>query len=364
MFKRRYLQEMKTTYQYWKSLVDWITLLYLTVPTAFFGYYFLRETVFQIEYGVFELLPSSIIVAALVLITGMLNNRYYIDYADRLFFIQHKKKFRLVKLYAFLFSYLKNVLILTILYSLLYPYFKEIKGFETWQLVQLGLVLLLGLLLSEITRYLHKGWQQVIVTCILFGVLISSVYLGSYIVLLTAVLFVLTCYFFIKRFIFSTNYFEKQSELELEASTRIQSMMLKMNPHFAGIKPEIFKRKRPMLWKKLYAKSQVGAISELVLKTLWRRKKYAMNYFQFLSITLALIFIFPIWANFIFIIFYWIGMKQYIESIVFEIKDSSFAHLFQTKQGDWEKAIKFVSKWLIIPPISIYLIVIVIKVIM
>lgn len=363
MFKRRYLQEMKTTYQYWKSLVDWITLLYLTVPTAFFGYYFLRETVFQTKYGVFELFPSYIIVAAIVFITGMLNNRYYIDYADRLFFIQHKKKFRFVKLYAFLFSYIKNVLILTVLYSLLYPYFKEIKDFETWQLVQLAIVLLLGLVLCEMARYLHKGWQQIIVTSILIMLLIGSVYVGSYIVVITGILYVLCLAFFIKLFIFSTNYFEKQSELELEASSRLQSMMLKMNPQFAGIKPEIFNRKRAILWKRLYAKSPAGAISELVLKTLWRRKKYAMNYFQFLSITLALIVIFPIWANFIFIIFYWIGMKQYIKSIVFEIKDSLFAHLFQTKQEDWEKAIKIVSKWLIIPPISIYLIVIVIKVI-
>ena len=114
MFKRRLLQEMKTTYQYWKSLVDWITLFYLTVPTTLFGYYFLRETVFQTEYGVLELFPSYIVVAALVFITGMLGNRYFIDFADRLFFIQHKKKFYFVKLYAFLLSYLKNVLILYI----------------------------------------------------------------------------------------------------------------------------------------------------------------------------------------------------------------------------------------------------------
>jgi ABC-2 type transport system permease protein len=364
MFKRRLFQEMKTTYQYWKSLVDWITLLYLTVPTAFFGYYFLRETVFQKEYGVLESFPSYIVVAAIVFITGMLNNRYYIDYADRLFFIQHKKKFRFVKLYAFIFSYLKNIVVLTVLYSLLYSYFKEIKVFEIWQLVQLAFVLLLGLVLSEMARYLHKGWQQVIVTSILFGLLIGSVYVGSYIVIITAVLFVLSVYFFIKTFIFSTNYFEKQSELEFEASTKIQSMMLKMNPQFAGIKPEIFKRKRPMLWKKLYAKSPTGAISELVLKTFWRRKKYVMKYFQFIGITVGLIFVLPIWAGFILIIVYWFGMKQYIEAIVYEIKDSSFAHLFQTVPMYWEKATKFVSKWLIIPPISIYLIVIVIKVIM
>ena len=363
MFKRRLLQEMKITYEYWKLLIDWVTLFYMTVPTSVFGYYFLRETVFQKEYGVLEIFPSYIVVAALVFITKMLHNRYFIDFADRLFFIQHKKEFRFLKLYAFLFSYLKNILILTVLYSLLYPYFIEIKGFEIWQLVQLALVLLLGLVLSEMARYLHKGWQRVIVTGILFGLLIGSVYVGSYIVIITAVLFVFSGYFFIKIFIFSTNYFEKQSELEFEASTKIQSMMLKMNPQFAGIKPEIFKRKRPMLWKKLYSKSSTGAISELVLKTFWRRKKHVMNYFQFLGITIVLIFIFPIWADFILIIVYWFGMKQYIEAIVYEIKDSSFAHLFQTKPGDWEKAIKFVSKLLIIPPICIYLIMIGLKVI-
>ena len=364
MFKRRLLQEVKTTYQYWKSLIDWITLLYMTVPTAVFGYYFLRETVFQTQYGVFEIFPSYIVVAALVLIAGLMSNRYFIDFADRLFFIQQKKKFQHVKLYAFLCSYIKNVLFLSILYSLLYPYFKEIKGFEIWQLVQLALVLLLGLVLSEMARYLHKGWQRVIVVGLVFGLLIGSVYVGSYIVILTTALFVLSGYFFMKTFIFSTNYFEKQSELEFEASTKIQSMMLKMNPQFAGIKPEIFKRIRPVLLKKLYAKSPASAISELVLKTLWRRKKLVINYLQFMSITLVLLIIFPLWADFILIIVYWIGMKQYIESIIFEIKESLFANLFQVKLEYWVQAIKFVSKWLMIPPIFIYLIVIGIKVIM
>ena len=363
MFKRRLLQEMKTTYLYWKSFIDWITLLYMTVPTAIFGYYFLRETVFQTEYGVLEMFPSYMVVAALVLFTGIMGNRYFIDFADRLFFIQQKKKFNLVKLYAFLCSYLKNVLILSVLYSLLYPYFKEIKGFERWQLVQIALILLLGLVLCEMAKYLNKSWQRIIVIGIIHIILVATVYVESYIVILTAIIFVLCLAFFVKTFIFSIKYFEKQSELEFEASIKIQSMMLKMNPQFAGIKPEIFKRKRPVLLKKLYAKSPTSAISELVLKTFWRRKKLMITYFQFISITIALSIIFPIWADFILIIVYWIGMKQYIESIVFEIKESLFANLFQTKPEYWEKSIKFVSKWLIVPPICICLIVICVKVI-
>jgi len=360
MFKRRLLQEIKTTYQYWKMLIDWIILLYLTVPTTLFGYYFLRETVFQTEYGVLELFPSYIVVAALVFITGMLGNRYFIDFADRLFFIQHKKRFYYVKMYAFLLSYIKNVLILTVLYSLLYPYFKVIKGFETWQLIQLAFVLLLGLVLNEMARYLHKSWQRVIVTGVSLIILVGTVYVGSYIVIFTALFFVLCFVFFVKSFIFSTKYFEKQSELEFEASTKIQSMMVKMNPQFAAINPEIFKRKRPLFWKKLYAKSSAGVISELVLKTFWRRKKLILNYFQFLSITIALIIILPIWANFILMIIYWIGMRQYIESIVYEIKESHFAKMFKTNHDNWGKAIKIVSNRLITPPIVVYLILIVV----
>ena len=88
-----------------------------------------------------------------------------------------------------------------------------------------------------------------------------------------------------------------------------------------------------------------------------------INYFQFIGITIALSIVFPIWADFILIIVYWIGMKQYIESLVFEIKESLFANLFQTKPEYWEKAVKFVSKWLIAPPICVYLIVICGKVI-
>lgn len=360
MFKRRLLQEIKTTYQYWKSLIDWITLIYLTVPTTLFGYYFLRETVYQIEYGVLELFPSYVVVAALVFITAMLGNRYFIDFADRLFFIQHKKKFYSVKLYAFLLSYIKNVLILTVLYSLLYPYFNVIKGFELWQLIQLALVLLLGLVLVEMARYLHKSWLKVIVTGILLMILVGTIYVESYIVMVTAFLFVVCLVFFIKSFIFSTRYFEKQSELEFEASTKIQSMMVKMNPQFSAIKPEIFKRKRPLFWKKLYAKSSAGAISELVLKTFWRRKKLTLTYFQFLGITMALIIILPIWADLFLIIIYWIGMRQYIVSIVYEIKESHFANMFKTNHASWEKAIKTVSNCLITPSILVYLILIVV----
>ena len=75
-------------------------------------------------------------------------------------------------------------------------------------------------------------------------------YVESYIVILTAIIFVICLAFFIKTFILSIKFIERQSELEFEASTKIQSVMLKMNPQFAAIKPEIFKRKRPVLFKK------------------------------------------------------------------------------------------------------------------
>ena len=53
-------------------------------------------------------------------------------------------------------------------------------------------------------------------------------------------------------------------------------------------------------------------------------------------------------------------MRQYIVSIVYEIKESHFANMFKTNHASWEKAIKTVSNCLITPSILVYLILIVV----
>ena len=361
MFKQRLLHQIQTSYRYWKSLIDWVTLFYLTVPTSIFCFYFVRETILKGEYGLLNDVGSGVIVLAMVASTGLFQHRYLIDFADKLFFIQHTHAFNRVKLLAFLFSFVKNLILLSITYVLMLPYFTVVKGFADWQVVQLAMVLIIALLLSELSRYIYKKWKKIFVIVCVIPVLVYSVYTSPFIIIWSSILLVSAIIIMVKRFILSTRYFEKQAQLEFEASTQIQMMMIKMNPQFAQLKNDVFARKRPMLLKMLYAKSDVGAIVELALKTIWRRKKYTLRVLQLTGIIAGLLVLFPKWAIILLLIIFYIAIKQFAESVVYEVKESPFGALFAIHKDVWEKGYKKLSRILLIPSTVLFLGIIIVR---
>ena len=363
MFKKRLFHQIQTTYRYWKSLIDWVTLFYLTVPTSILGFYFVRETILKGEYGLLNDLASGVIVLAMVVSTGLIQHRYFIDFADKLFFIQHPRAFNRVKLFAFFCSFVKNIVLLTIIYTLMIPYFTLVKSFATWQLIQLAIVLILALWLTELGRYMHKKWKQILLVVCVIPILVYSVYTSPSVIVWSSILLISLVIIVVKRFILSTRYFEKQAQLEFEASTKIQMMMIKMNPQFAQLKNDVFARKRPMLLKKLYAKSDVGAIVELSLKTIWRKKKYLLRVFQLTGVIAGLYVLLPKWTIIILLIILYIAVKQFAESVVYEVKESPFGAMFNIHKDVWEKAYKKLSHVLVIPPAVLFLCIVIVRVV-
>lgn len=361
MFKQRLFHQIQTSYRYWKSLIDWVTLLYLTVPTSIFGFYFVRETILKGEYGLLNEFGSGVIVLAMVASMGLFHHRYFIEFADKLFFIQHTHAFNRVKLLAFLCSFVKNLFLLAIGYALMLPYFTVVKDFAVWQLVQLTMVLILALLLSELSHYIYKKWKKVFVIVCVIPLLVYSVYTSPSVIVWTMISLIFVVFIIVKRFILSTRFFEKQAQLEFEASTKIQMMMIKMNPQFAQLKNDVFARKRPMLLKTLYAKSNVGAIVELSLKTIWRRKRYTLRVLQLTGVIAGLLVLFPNWAILILLIIFYIAIKQFAESVVYEVKESPFGAMFAIHKNVWEKGYKKLSRILLIPPTVLFLCIVIVR---
>ena len=313
------------------------------------------------EYGLLNDFGSGVIVLAMVVLVGLFHHRYFIEFADQLFFVQHTHAFNRVKLLAFLFSFVKNIVLLAIIYALMVPYFILVKGFVTWQLIQLALVLILALLLTELSCYIYKKWKRVILAVCVIPFLVYSVYTSASVIVSSIILLISITIIFIKRFLLSARYFEKQAQLEFEASMRIQMMMIKMNPQFAQLKHDVFGRKRPLLFKRLYAKDAKWSIVELGLKTIWRRKKYMVRVMQLMGVITGALILFPLWLSVVILFIFYIATKQFSESIVYEVKESPFGGMFNLDKNVWESGYKRLSRVLMAPSYVLFLLIILVR---
>ncbi|MFC7687214.1 ABC transporter permease [Ureibacillus sp. GCM10028918] len=348
LFKKRLQRQWKTHLSLIKSIVDWTTCLYLIIPFFAFVYYFLRETVFQLDYGFIESLHPGIVVFIIMYISSTLINRTFSEPADNLFLIQSTKQYAALKRWGFYYSFLCNTIFMAILYWLLYPLLRYVHHFSIIQLTQFALSIIGCYLVSKLALLLASKWAKFFTLLLLIMLSSIVVFYGSILtVALTIGLVVFSVILYEKRAIRMHCYFEKQTQMNVEAFYRWQSRIFLHNPELKTMRLPKHKWKSPLYFKKAKSRNSVSVLVELILKTIFRKKSYIWDYLRIICIVLPLILVVPWWAAYLLIIFMYFGLKTYIGSIYAEIKENAIFKIIRTSDRDWELAFRRVEIYIV-----------------
>lgn len=89
--------------------------------------------------------------------------------------------------------------------------------------------------------------------------------------------------------------------------------------------------------------------------TLFRKLNYLKSPVQLIVISIGLLFVLPIWAKVVVLIFSFIGLNVAISSILNEIKQTPFFQLMVVQVDEWVQANSRI-KYRLIAPISFFMI--------
>lgn len=353
---------------HWKGIgyflrrnLDLVTWLYILIPTGLFTYFLLRETVFKLEYGVLEELHVSLIVLGLLLVGSLLKNRLYIEQADQLFLIHHDS-FAKLKRWSYWYSLLFNALIMIVGYSLLFPLLYVINGFSNAQMVLLALAMICSYVLCDALDLWPRKWQKPLLKGIAIAVLTAIVLDGSWwCVIVTALFMIGALLYFERNMIRKQRYFHQQLDLDMERGSRFFVTLFSMNKDMQATKIHYFNRRTPKWFKKLYATEKSPTLVELMLKTIWRNTSYLRPLLQLIMIGIPLLILFPLWMKALLIVFCYIGLRGFIESAAFEMKESPVFKLIPYSDTDWNDAIQRAKRLILIPVTTLYIVIIFIQ---
>ena len=359
LFKSRLQKQWKAHLALFRSIGDWALYIYLIIPFAAFIYYLLRETVFQLNYGLIESIHPGILIFLLLIIATFLINRTFSEPADKLFLLQNRKQYAALKRCSFYYSLLVNFLYMAILYSLFYPLLKYVHALSSIQLIQFAISLMSCYLVSKIILLQSSKWAQfcfILFLVVLFTTLVF--YANVWTVVFSSLIGIVGGGFYEKRAIQTHRYFEKQTENDVEAFYRWQSRIFFINPELKTLKLPVHKAKAPILCKQSKSNNQVTVLIELMLKTILRKKSYLWNYVRIIAIVFPLMFVLPWWGAYLLIIFMYFGLNTYMSAILDEIKENAIFKIIPASDQNWAKAMKRVEIYMINPVSFVYLVII------
>lgn len=353
-FKLRVRKQWQVNSKLFKSIADWTVLLYLLIPVSLFVYYLYRETVLKGEFGVFEVIPLSICIFILLLITSGGYIRTFVEPADRLFFIQHKGTFSELKAYSFIYSIVKQIVmvgVILLLFSVVYiqHYEQTLIG-----LIDLGLLLLIANVVNtfihlkyslKIIQFLLNLGQFIILTVIAVN-LESPVSTGIYIII-----FILLCFLYWVKYVRTTKYFDKQIDLEIQSYYKWQTMIFSASQELKSMKPSKSPVLSPFLFKERLFKRDQDYLLDLLSKTILRHKKYIWGYLRLVLVIIGLTFVLPLWADIVLAGVAYFMLKGWVESLVFEVRGHPIFVIYQVGDSEWLQAVKTLSRYLASYPI-------------
>lgn len=356
LFRSRLHKQWKVYLSLYKSVGDWTVYIYCIIPLGAFIYYFLRETVLQLNYGLMESIHPGILVFILMFISTALINRTFSEPADKLFLLQNLKQYAALKRWSYYYSFLVNMVYMAILFSFFYPLFRYVHDFSSSQLIQVAISIISCYLASKIIILQSSKWMQfffLLVLVVLFTLLVF--YATIFTAVLSIIIGLCSAVLYEKRAIQAHRYFEKQTLNDVEAFYRWQSRIFFINPELKTMRLPVHKAKAPMFFKQSISNNHVSVLVELILKTILRKKSYLWNYIRIICIVLPLIFVLPWWAAYLLTIFMYFGLKSYVSSILVEIKENAIFKIIPTSDQHWAIAIKKVEISIINPITVLYL---------
>ena len=340
MFTKRLYRSYQFNFKLIKSVTDWTVLLYLIVPSTIIGFFLYRDIARNFQ--VLELQPIPLLLLLFVLSFFLVKPslRLYIYDADLLFFKQQGRKIHQIKLWGYSYSFLLYNCVLVILLLLASPFIV----FPFWEvLFALNIISVLHICI----QYRYQNWFTkwpllLIVHALIIFMLILPLW-GLSILLVVVHLRLLNI-------VLSNRYWTIEVRWEYEAfyswMKRIYQFSLEMRYYMPS------KTKPPLI---LLAKRKVLSthrIDNLVYKTMLRKLSYLKSPIQLIAISIGLLFVLPLWAKVVVLIFSSIGLNVALSSILNEIKQAPFFQLMSVHENEWFQAKKRI-KYRFFTPIGV-----------
>uniref|UniRef100_UPI00406CC078 ABC transporter permease n=1 Tax=Metasolibacillus sp. FSL K6-0083 TaxID=2921416 RepID=UPI00406CC078 len=365
LFKERFNRQWLENTDFIKKNMDGVTWLYLLVPSILFITFFLRETVFKLEYGILTDMNPYILILLILFCCSLLKSRLFIEPADGVFLIQHTAVFTKLKRTAFWYSLFKNTVLILLIYTILFPLFYILLNFTFLQISLIITGMFCCYLLCDLTDLLQRKWLRNIVkvlTILLLTIALMMVYWWMLVIL--SLLALICIYFFEIYAIRNHRLFHHQLELDITRANRIYTLIFKLNKDMRSVKIRHFSKRAPKLFVLPLSNKKQSTLVELVLKTIWRNKGHLSEFLILITIMLPLLIIFPLGINIVLIIFFYFGINSYLNSLVIKLKDSPIFILIRYSDHDWISALKKIKQYVVIPTITLYIFVLFIKVIL
>ena len=339
--KERIFRLWRQRLQFISKNMDMVMWLYTLIPGGAFLYFLLRETVFRLQYGILGEMHSSLVVLVVLFCCSLLKSRIFVEPADQLFLIQHKQQFTQLKRFGFLYSLFIHCVMIALIGALSFPLFLYIHQFSIQQLVALLLSMFASVLLCDAIEYFVPKWVRYIVKPSIVIVLMLLVMNGQITSLFVLAALITVNLSLIEFFIVRKSFtFHQQVQIEAQRATRMFNFMLKMDRNSRAMKQSYLTKKAPKLFTQPRAKTAQGTLVELLLKSMWRNRGFSWNCLQLVGLSFIAILVLPLWVKLLVLLFSCFGLRGYLQTVSFEIKNEPIFTLLRFHELDWLLAIK------------------------
>ena len=353
LFRERLMRGWRFQMKLARDVMDWTTFLYAIIPTGAFLYFLYRETMLKRAFGFFAYIPVELLVVILIFLGGAGYMRTFIETADRLFLIQHRHAFAMLKRLSVCYSIIWQTLYIVLSLLLLLPVLVHHYELPVREIMLLGATMLLFFLLSRLIEWsnLRKWFKDLaglMAAVVLSIVVLYASGIAPFFIVPSLILVLL---FMELRHIRTGAHFEKQLEHDLKAHTRWISRLFFFNNEVKSMMKEQHTVKAPRF---LTGRLFKHAASELLVKTVIRNKRYRWDYVRLVAMTIPLYLALPLWADVLLLGFSYFMLTGWLESVMHEVKGHPVFTVLKLQDEQWNASLKK-TKAVFVAPVLLFM---------
>src|SRR5699024_3151840 len=331
LFFQRMRQNWIYQYNVFKTIADWIIMLYIIVPFIIAGFIIYRSWWIELPSWL-ELIPFPLMFILLFFFIWSGHFRTYIRDADRIFLMKNRALYIGLKQITILYTFATPILYTTMIGLLIAPFWLKLYQLEFKQLL-----LFIFLFLSSrwfvmgVKGKLNvhvRGWRTALQSIPIF-IGIGIIWLLFYqalqaeqtLEMIGLILFNIACaILLIKERFTSVKTFEQDLAIEEFERNKYISLIFSISMDVEKPAKILPARKRPILYAKsnrLFRKRTAkNAFLELFMKATTRNPEYMLRYLQMIGTTsLAMILIPVFWYRVAIFIFGFLFVQSWIKNV-------------------------------------------------
>lgn len=355
LFKDRLRLQWKFNLKIIRSVVDVTSMIYIAAFAMMFMLFLYGDILPNVENSLITKIPLWLPLFLLLLGVHLKSFRTFIQPGDRLFLIQSSRLFTKLKLHGYLYSVINQLVLSSVLISILTPIFMKVYGMSLIGLISL---ILLHICSSFSFALIHlKGYSKWVQILLVLAVAVAFaavfIWLPAYIVMLLCVgIMIFQSYSYIKNHVVPNRFFERQLALDQERFYRLQSFVFFLSIELRSMTPPKQKNK-PFFWRKssrLFRRDWM--VEELLVKTIVRNPDFRWGYIRLLIITLPMYPFLPGWVDMIVFGLLSFILLSWLESVLMVTKEHKVFSIYKVGDEQWIQAEKRVKRWFVLMPLA------------